>query len=273
MALSQLIQRIDKKIQFFRIAVALYSAILLFRLYPDLEALFSINGVAKDKIFSYTTIFFPFDISNLFTSINIKILILTSIIASLTLAIGCLQRILCLYLLITFFLLHYRNPYSMGFYTQFLGWSLLFLFIYPRSNEINEEGLKIRRLMIFGAQLILAMTYFSSGVGKALRPEWIHGDALLYFTDLPFLRNANWILLLPLPLIKISTWFALFTELLYLPLFLWKKTRIYAWLAATLLQFLIILAFDIPYVTSIILIFHFLAIDQEWFDRWTKRIH
>ncbi len=265
--MPDLAESIDCKIKWVRILIGTYILALLLRVYLDADFLYSINGVSGPTFFRYTELFFPFDISFLFTAINLQILFICAFIFAALLTIGFAIRISSVFLFFTFFLLHYRNPYSLGFYTQFMGWTLILLVIWPRRNQASDYWIKYRQLLIVGAQIILATCYLTSGLAKLARPEWISGEALVYFVDLPFLRNATWISSMPLWAIKVGTWGALLVEILFLPLFLVPATRLFAWTIATLFQFSILIAFNIPFVTLVILIFHILAMQQSWFDK------
>ena len=115
---------------------------------------------------------------------------------------------------------------------------------------------------------IFGLSYSISGYYKLVSPDWFHGYFLLNFvkTNHNFNEAFNFLILFP-GLLKIGTYFALFSELLALPLCLYSKTRCMALLNLTLMQFGLLLVADVYQITLGMLLFHLFMLILVYEDK------
>lgn len=250
------------KLSITKVALSAYLIYFFMGLFNEGYHIFSFNGFFANNYSIFNSIN-PLQL--VINDFSFKILILSLSLISLSILFS--RHILIKILILWFFWISFNSripfyipPPSIGY----LGFFLLFL----TQIKITEKTVLSTHLIKEGLWFVVALSYFISGVGKVLSPTWSDGLTLVTILNSP-LGQENFItsLLLnsPIWLQKAFSFGALFSELLFLPLALFKKTRPIALLMMTLTHLGIISLLNIQDIPLAILIIHLFLIDEGWF--------
>jgi Vitamin K-dependent gamma-carboxylase len=133
---------------------------------------------------------------------------------------------------------NYTTAYGVDAYAHF---TLFYLMLLPAgaafsldvaSGRTRNEPTSIARLGIRILQLHLCVSYLSSGIEKAMGPQWWNGELLWRALSLPEYQvfDMSWLAHWPL-LSKIGGWMTLAVELGY-SIFIWPKPTRRPWVMA-----------------------------------------
>jgi hypothetical protein len=117
------------------------------------------------------------------------------------------------------------------------------------------------------AWALMAAGYTFSGIAKLESPSWIDGSALFHVLSSPLARNT------PLTAFMVSqptllawtTWGTLLLELLFVPLAIVPRTRLFAWSSMVALHLAIVVFIDFADLSAGMLMVHLFTADPRWF--------
>jgi Vitamin K-dependent gamma-carboxylase len=145
------------------------------------------------------------------------------------------------------FLLHwtlmntgYSTAYGVDAYAHF---ALFYLMLFPAGSAYSldvtlgrtkNEASTMARLGLRVIQLHLCLSYLSSGIEKAMGPQWWNGELLWRALSLPEYQvfNMSWLAEWPV-LSKIAGWMTLVVELGY-SIFIWPTQTRVLWIIAVI---------------------------------------
>ena len=158
---------------------------------------------------------------------------------------------------------------------DFMGLLLLIIFMAPAySNGTGVkkieyiEYFKRARIPIF---FLLVVSFFVSGLSKFNFAPWRDGSIVEYLITSSFSNPVFSTLLsaLPISLKSMFPYLLIAMEVLPLPLFLIKKLRPLAWIICVLLQLGMLLAFQLPQISTFYLILLVILFEENWAEkRW-----
>lgn len=127
-----------------------------------------------------------------------------------------------------------------------------------------------------GAWWLLIIGYTFSGVHKAMAESWQNGKALIYVLELPTTRDwwpKDVLLQLPEIFLRSMSWGTLALEILFLPLCLYKKTRVPATIAMIGMHVGILTTVSIADLTFGMFMIHLFVVESDWgVERDTKKV-
>lgn len=243
-----------KQFLIFKILLAVFFCYHFSTLMPYAAELFSTSGWQPQFRRSFIN----------FSSSASAAFLVTLIIASILLPFQKTQRWAALYLWLGIVILLSINALYYDINLDYFGWLLLMIALVP---TVDEKDWQMPKILFEGAWLVLGVGYFASAIGKLLFPVWQNGDAVRILFDsmvinrfifsAEFLKNYSWIF-------KILTWLVVLSELLFLPLSLFKRSRFFAWLSMTLIHIAICASTQLSEISVAALIFHFYIFDSSW---------
>ncbi len=260
-----------------RVVLGVYLLIHFVTLMPDAVELLSHEGMFTDSSILPTLVQLPniFALSD--SAVAVQSVIGLSIVLSVCLAMGYRRRWAALLLWLVWASIFNRNPLISNPSIPFIGLLLLVCAALPAGEPASRDGAVLdwappswlpRALL-----LTLMIGYTVSGIHKLGAPSWVDGTALIHVLELPIARDfwlRDFILSLPLPLLKIATWSALAMEILAVPLTLIRFTRGWVWLGLLSMNVGILCVIDFADLTFGVLVFHIFAFHREWLParRW-----
>ena len=163
-----------------------------------------------------------------------------------------------------------RNPLIANPSLPVVGWMLLAHFAVRNFGGRSGHDVgswKLDNGIWIAAWCVLAVAYSYSGYTKLLSPSWVSGEAIALVLENPLARD-HWLrhLLLSLPpiFLKSLTWAVLYIELLFIPLCLFPRTRLWAWIAMLIVQFGFLTFLNFADLTAPMLLIHLLTFDPNW---------
>jgi hypothetical protein len=254
----------------FRVLLGVYLLAHFVGLAPWVGELFSSGGMLVDgsssPAFSFPNLLWLSD-----SPLSVSILNATAGIAAVAfiLGVGDKWAALWIWLVLSAFLA--RNPLISNPALPYVGWMLLAHLFVPAKSR----GWHMPAAVLAATWVVLALSYTYSGYTKLLSPTWMAGDAVAVVLENPLARDW-WItvLLAGLPdwVLKALTWFILWVELLYAPLFLLRRARCWLWVSMLFVQFGFLALLKFPDLTTPMLLMHFLACEPRWFLRLPERV-
>lgn len=252
-------------------------------LIPYSAEIWSNLGLLSDASLNLTHGVFP-NILNIFDApLFVQIYVGVLAFLSVLFALGIQRPIVSLLLWYGWVSLFDRNNLISNPGIPFIGWLLLCCAVVPKGEPLSiqfnkqnigdETAWEMPKVLFYGAWLIMAISYTISGVDKLLSPSWSDGTAIKHLLENPLARDwplREMLLLLPPIAIKIMTWATLILEIVFLPLALLKKTRMWAWLGMVALHLGILTIVDFADLTIGMLMIHFFTFDGSWFKPNTK---
>jgi predicted DCC family thiol-disulfide oxidoreductase YuxK len=246
----------------FRVIFGLYLCRHFAGLLPYGAELFSREGVLADSSLNFTHGLLPNPLehwdSPAFVSFFLWLLLALS--ALFTLGIG--RRVCALLLWYGWACLFNRNNLISNPSLPYVGLLLLFCALLPPLKRWHFPPMLFRV-----AWVLLAVGYTFSGCVKLSSPSWLDGTAMLHVANNPLARPGvvrDLFIAAPLWVIKLATWGPLALEILFLPLCLLRRARLWAWLAVSALQLGILVMVNFADLTFGMLMFHLFVFDPRW---------
>ncbi|MEM7077229.1 MAG: DCC1-like thiol-disulfide oxidoreductase family protein [Pseudomonadota bacterium] len=233
--------------------------------------LFSHAGMLSDKALSPLSGVLPTLFAWVDTPVFVTGVLLSAAIAAVCLALDRGGRMAAGWMLFVLISLFTRNPLIANPALPYVGFMLLLhLFVPPVDRRADATATLTWRLpthLFVAASVVLAVSYTYSGYTKLLSPGWVSGETLALVLDNPLARDwwlRELFLSLPDDILRGITWFILYVELLFAPLFLFGRLRFALWLAMLIVQFGFLLLLSFPDLTIGMLLFHLLTFDPRW---------
>jgi predicted DCC family thiol-disulfide oxidoreductase YuxK len=154
----------------------------------------------------------------------------------------------------------------------YVGWMLLALALIPAGEawamgEEEDPHWSFPPILYKGAWFLLAVGYGVSGVGKLLSPSWLDGTALYHLLTNPLSRDTplrEFMVGLPMWMLKLNTWGVLALEVLFPVFCLWRWGRAFAWFGMMALHFGILTLVDFADLTFGMLMIHLFVFEAWW---------
>lgn len=272
---------VDKKLDwynpyqfsFFRIILGVYLAIHFSDMIPFAKELFSNQGMFPDPSLNPTYKVFPNLLSAVDSPLGSQLFLGALTLLSLLFAAGTKHRnLISLLLWYGWACLLNRNFFISNPGLAFVGWLLLACALIPQGeplslNKNRDEKFEMSSTLYWGAWFLMALGYTISGVHKLGAPSWRDGTALMHVLQIPLARDnflREFLLTLPLPLLKSMTWGSVILEVLFLPLALWHRTRPLAWVGIVGMHFGILSVINFADLTIGVLMVHIFTFDPRW---------
>lgn len=257
-----------------RLSLGLYLVFYFAKLARFAPDLLSDAGMLPDPALNWTHGIFPNVILLLRTPGLVTLFVLLLLLLSLFLTFGISRRLVSVLLWYGWACILNRNNLLDNPSLPYIGWLLLACGLIP-----SGEPLRLRRkrtdvqwvmpdIIFQGAWIILALGYSASGLAKVASECWRDGSAIRYVLELPITRDywvTNALLRMPGPILKGMTWFVVGIEVIFAPLCIWRRGRMWAWFSLSLLWFSLLFVMDIADVLVAMLIFHAFTFDRSWF--------
>jgi len=262
----------------FRVWRACFGVYLAFHfaaLLPWATELFSSKGALPRGTLSPLFHLFP----NLFLLCDSPAFVLGCVAAAAVsgalFALGRFDRWMAIFLWYIWACLYGRNPLIGNPSLPFIGWLLLAYALVPRlprgqDEAGNEQSFGTWRMpedVFAAAWILMAIAYSYSGYAKLTSPSWVDGSALRHVLHNPLARDtALRISLLALPplSLRLATWGALFLELFFAPLSLFRKLRPALWLAMLGMHLGLLALVNFSDLTLGMLVLQFFTFDPAW---------
>lgn len=246
----------------FRILFGIWLIYYFSSFFPQSSFYFSNIGAFPDQ-------FFP-NIFNLFNSpLQVKALLLIFILSAILFTLGIFRRANAFILWFGWASLLGRIPIYYTPIDGYVGWLLLASVIIPPQNE----NWKMPKEIYYGAWIVFALSYTFSGFIKLSSPSWIQGETLAILFNGPLIRP--WPIFatkLPDSLLMLGTWITLLFELLFFPLFLFKKLRPYLWWAMTFFHLGILFTLNFGDLSLVMLLSQLFILNEKWFPKFKREL-
>jgi predicted DCC family thiol-disulfide oxidoreductase YuxK len=169
-----------------------------------------------------------------------------------------------------------RDPLIANPALPYIGWLLLahaFLPAAPygswdaRGRTDPRGGWSMTQSVYLSAWILMALGYTYSGFMKLSSPSWVDGSALARVLENPLARPGFmriWLLELPPAILRAFTWGALALELLFAPLALFRRVRLWIWCAMVALHLGLFGLVSFPDLTAGMIILHLFTFDPSW---------
>lgn len=206
-------------------------------------------------------------------------LLLSGALCAVLLAIGYADRVAAFGAALILAWLYARNPLIANPSLPVVGWMLIAHLFVPSgaygsvaSRRQPQRWLDwhFPRGVWIAAWVMLAVAYSYSGYTKLLSPSWIDGTAIATVLDNPLARDhflREWLLALPQWCLSALTYGVMWIELLFLPLALYKPTRVFVWTTMLAIQFGFLIFLDFADLTFPMLLIHSLTFDHRWLPK------
>jgi hypothetical protein len=113
--------------------------------------------------------------------------------------------------------------------------------------------------------VLISLGYTISGIHKLDCPSWLDGSALEHILRGPLARDTflkDYILSMPQPILKLSTWFSLFLEISFLPIGTFYYMRPIYWIASLIFHISIIVLINFTDLTLGVLMIHIFTFES-----------
>ena len=249
----------------FRIIFGTYLAIHFVNLIPYASELYSREGVLADASLNFTAGRFPNLLTAVDSPIGASLFVSSLAILSVMLIFGVRRRTVSLLLWYGWACLFHRNNLISNPGLPFIGWLLLASAAVPGEDE--EGHIRIPQPLFAGAWLIMALSYTISGYHKLSATSWTDGSAIIHLMSNPLARDTafrTFMLSLPGALLRLMTWGVLALEVLFLPLSLFHRGRLVAWVAMVGAHLGILTCVNFSDLTFGVLMVHVFTFDPSW---------
>ena len=202
--------------------------------------------------------------------------VFSAALASVFFGVGCRDKIAGLWIWYVAACLFGRNPLTLNPSLPFMGWLLIahafiqgapFGSIDARGRVDPRGDWKLPPGIFVAAWIVMALGYTYSGITKFGSPSWIDGTAFAKVLENPLARPTilrDFMLALPMPLLKTFAWAGLFLEVAFAPLALSKKMRPLIWLAALVMHLSLIVLIDFADLSFGMVILHLFTFNPDW---------
>lgn len=255
----------------FRIFFGAFLTWHFIALIPYGSELFSSEGIISDPTLNPTYGIFPNHLYFWDTPMAVTITLGIAALASITFALGWWRRTSAVILWFVITALFHRNNLTANPSLPYLGLILILTTLIPAGENFSlgkkNENWFMPKWIIPVAGFLLALGYTFSGWTKLSSPSWIDGSAISHVLGNPLARPGffrDFLLTMPDGILNFLTWGALSAELLYLPLFLRKKSRPWIWLALLGMHLGLILLIDFADLSIGMVMIHLFTFDPKW---------
>lgn len=265
----------------FRIIFGTYLAVHFATLIPFAQEVFGPLGMIPDPSQIPTYKIFP-NVLNLFSStLSLQLFLLTLTLLSLAFAAGLARQVISLLLWYGWACLFNRNIFIANPSLPYVGWLLLASSVIRSGEPLSvwpkrRHDWTMNSWIFTGAWMLLIVGYSFSGIHKAMAESWQNGYAIKYVLELPTTRDywfKDFLLSLPDIFHQLNTWGTLALEIFFLPLCLFRKTRVYATLAMIGMHLGILSTVSIADLTFGMLMYHLFVVESDWgVDRSTRKV-
>lgn len=243
-------------------------------LVPDAAELFSAEGVLADPALNPTHGLFPnpliwFGSAAFAVGFTAGLALLSAL-----LLLGWRRRLVALLLWFGWAALFNRNNLISNPGLPYVGLLLLMLAIVPDGEPGRWRGRAVRPsdwfmpAMVFGGVwFLMAAGYTFSGLVKLASPSWVDGTAFRHLISNPLARPGpirDVFLAMPAGMHAALTWVSLAGEILFLPLCLWRRGRLIAWVVMVTMHLGILTMVAFADLTLGMLMVHLFAFDRRW---------
>lgn len=262
----------------FRSLLGVYLLVHFVMLMPYAAELFSSSGMLADRSLSPYMGFAPNVLRLSDESWAAQLLVAVGMLASLLLIVGRHDRISAVVLWYVLACLFTRNPLIANPSLPVAGWLLLMHAAMPRPRMDDLESIaawSVPRPFLVAAWVVLAVSYTYSGYTKLMSPSWVSGDAISIVLENPLARDHAlrlWMLTWPEWTLKGLTWGILYVELLFAPLAMIPRFRLWLWSVMLGVQVGFLLLLDFADLTLPMLLLHLLTVEQRWLSVFEKKV-
>jgi hypothetical protein len=268
-----------KQFIIFRAILGIYLLLHFVFLFPYSAEMFSEQGIFGQAELNFTYGFFP-DILNYYDSaIFVKAFVALLAMLSLLFIFGIKRRLVSILLWYGWACLINRNNMIINPGMPYIGWLLLVCAVIPPGeNEAvyrKNQSWTLPGWCLFGAWLVMALGYTLSGFDKLQSPSWVSGSTFSILLENPLSRNTllrELSLMIPPVILQLITWCVLMSELLFLPLAVFGKTRKYAWMLMVAMHISILCYINFTDLTLGMLMIHLFTFDLNWFSKDAKQL-
>lgn len=263
----------------FRILFGAYLAVHFGYLSLYAAELFSASGMLSEGGYSPLLAIAPSLLRLHDTPLTVVLITVSGFLAAVAFAAGRFDRLSAAWMLLVLISLFTRNPLIANPALPYVGLMLFAHLCLPPApfgslaarGRADPAGDWAMPRPVFAALLIvLCLSYSYSGYTKLLSPNWVSGDAVALVMQNPLARDwflRDVLLALPEWVTTFITVFILYVELLFAPLFLFKRLRVWLWSAMLVVQFGFLFLLSFPDLTIPMLLFHLLLFDPGWLPR------
>jgi len=266
---------------FFRIIFGSYLAVHFATLIPYAQEVFGPHGMLPDPSQIPTYKIFPNVLNLMTTDFSLQGFLILMTLLSLAYTAGIARQAVSLVLWYGWACLFNRNIFIANPSLPYVGWLLLATSVIRSGEPLTmwpkkDTSWKMNPWIFNGAWWLLIVGYTFSGIHKAAAESWQNGRALIYVLELPTTRDwwpKDVLLQLPEILLRSMTWGTLLLEILFLPLCLYKKTRVPATIAMVGMHLGILTTVSIADLTFGMFMIHLFVIESDWgVERETKKV-
>lgn len=266
---------------FFRVVFGLYMAVHFATLIPYAQEVFGPQGMVSDptQILSYKI--FPNILNHLSSDSSLQLFLGGMTLLSLAYAFGLARQAVALILWYGWACLFNRNIFIANPSLPYVGWLLLASAVIRSGEPMSifpkaRSDWKMNPWLFTGGWLLLIVGYTFSGLHKADAESWQNGLAIKYVLELPPSRDwwlRDTLLNLPEFMLRLITWGTLLLEILFLPLCLFKKTRLPATIGMLGMHLGILATVSIADLTFGMFMIHLFLVEPDWgIERKTRKV-
>jgi len=206
----------------------------------------------------------------------ISALLTLGAIGGFLIALGKWDRVAAAVSMIILAWLYQRNPLIANPSLPLLGWMLLaYCFIplggigrtFANKNLMTDFNWRLPGYIWWAGWIVLGVAYSYSGYTKLLSPSWVDGSAISVVLQNPLARDYflnSFLLSIDPWFLKMLTWGITWIELLFLPLIIFKSTRLIVWTLMFIVQFGFLFLLNFADLTFPMLLIHLLLFDPQW---------
>ncbi len=259
----------------FRIVFGGYLAVHFLMQLPNAAELFSNEGVLADPRLNPLHGLFPNPLDVWGSPAFVATFIAALAALSVAFSVGAFRRTTALLLWFGWAALFNRNNLISNPSLPYVGLILLLCTLVPPGESWSIAGNGrpqnewfFPAMVFWSAWLLMASGYTFSGLVKLQSPSWVDGTAFLHLLENPLARPGfcrDLLLKLGPPGIAALTWSILALEILFLPLCLFRKGRMFAWIAMVCMHLGILLVIDFADLSLGMVMIHLFTFDPAWF--------
>jgi predicted DCC family thiol-disulfide oxidoreductase YuxK len=252
----------------FRVLLGSYLVVHFVHLLPWGVELFSNRGMLANAAHSPLIGVFPNLLAWLDSPFAVTTLLIGGVGGSFMLTIGRWDRIAAVGLWLLLASLFGRNPLIANPSLPVVGWMLLFHACMPaRSNAQSGSDGRVPKYFFGLAWLLLAIAYSYSGWTKLFSDAWVQGETVRWVLENPLARDTwlrEWLLATPPWLLESVTQVILYVELLFAPLALIGRLRVWLWGIMLVVQLGFLVLLNFADLTTPMLLLHLLTFEPRW---------
>ena len=260
----------------FRVLFGAYLAVHFWQLSSYAAELFSFAGMLPDAAVSPLFAIAPSLLHLSDAPWAAVLLVASGVPAAIAFAAGRWDRLMAAWMLLVLVSVFARNPLIANPAMPYVGFMLLAHLAVPCAPYGSLEALgradpaggwRMPRSVFMAAVIVLAASYSYSGLTKLFSDTWVAGDTIRLVLQNPLARDwvlRDLFLAMPEGVLQGLTWFVLYVELLFAPLYLVKGLRPWLWGAMLGVQLGFLLLLRFPDLTLPMLLFHLFTFDPRW---------